>query len=161
MIKITIIIILILLLLITLYSYYCLSSRMINFERARLEYILQKELEVKIKESSVKVIADCSNKNEQYLSALENINKILGEINIRTENSTNDLNEKNNNIIKGLQNVITGKINPDIVSNPENIQSCSNTYNKQNNNDVDTLINQELIDIEILNEVPSEYIEYI
>lgn len=159
MIKTTIIIILILLLLITLYSYYCLSSRMINFERARLEYILQKEQEVKTKESSVKVVADCSNKNEQYLSALENINKILGEMNIRTENSTNDFNEKNNNIIKGVQNVITGKINPDIVANPENIQSCSNTHNKQNNNDVDSLINQETIDVEMLSEVPSEYIE--
>lgn len=159
MIKTTIIIILILLLLITLYSYYCLSSRMINFERARLEYILQKEQEVKTKESSIKVVADCSNKNEQYLSALENINKILGEMNIRTENSTNDFNEKNNNIIKGVQNVITGKINPDIVANPENIQSCSNTHNKQNNNDVDSLINQETIDVEMLSEVPSEYIE--
>lgn len=132
---------------------------MINFERARLEYILQKEQEVKTKESSVKVVADCSNKNEQYLSALENINKILGEMNIRTENSTNDFNEKNNNIIKGVQNVIIGKINPDIVANPENIQSCSNTHNKQNNNDVDSLINQETIDVEMLSEVPSEYIE--
>lgn len=50
MIKTTIIIILILLLLITLYSYYCLSSRMINFERSRLEYILQKESELADKE---------------------------------------------------------------------------------------------------------------
>ena len=54
MIKITIIIILILLLLITLYSYYCLSSRMINFERARLEYILQKEQEIKTKERRIR-----------------------------------------------------------------------------------------------------------
>jgi hypothetical protein len=167
MIKTTIIIILILLLLITLYSYYCLSSRMVNFERARLEYILQKESDVKTKESKVKVVADCSNKNIQYLSALENINKILGGLNIESENSTNDLNEKNNNIIKGVQNVIMGKINPDIVAGPESIQSCSTTHNKHNkkynnkhnDNDVDTLINQESIDVEMLSEVPSEYIE--
>ena len=35
MIKITIIIILILLLLITMYSYYCLSSKMIDYEKTR------------------------------------------------------------------------------------------------------------------------------
>jgi len=132
---------------------------MINFERARLEYILQKESDVITKENKVKVVADCSNKNDQYLSALENINKIIGGLNIESENYTNDLNKKNSNIIKGVQNLITGKINSNIVVNPESIQSCSITNNKHNDNDVDILINQESIDVKILNDVPSEYIE--
>lgn len=136
MIKITIIIILIFLLLITLYSYYCLSSRMVNFERARLEYILQKEDEVKIKESRVKVITDCSNKNELYQTALININKILSGISIESENSVN-------------------VINGDIVAKSEITQSCSNKHK----NDDNSLISQEIIDVKILNEVPSEYIK--
>lgn len=159
MIKTSIIIILILLLVITLYSYYCLSSRMVNFERARLEYILQKETAVKIKESEVKVVADCSNKNFQYQMALENINKILGGVNIGSISSANDVNEKNDDIIKGIQNVITGKIDPNIVAEPENIQSCQNKQNDKHNDIISSLINQETIDVEILSEVPPEYIQ--
>lgn len=163
MIKTSIIIILVLLLVITLYSYYCLSSRMINFERARLEYILQKETAVKIKESEVKVIADCSNKNLQYQMALENINKILGGVNIGTINSDDAINEKNDDIIKDIQNVITSKIVPDIVAEPENIQSYiskPDNQNKQNNiNNISSLINQESINVETLNEVSPYYIQ--
>ena len=99
------------------------ESSISNFERARLEYILQKEQEIKTKERSVKVVADCSNKNKQYLLALENINTILGEINIGTENTQAYTNEQNN-------------------------------YNN-----INSLINQESIDVEMLSEVPSEYIE--
>lgn len=113
MIKTTIIIILILLLLITLYSYYCISSKMINFERARLEYILQKETELKIKENEIKVITDCKNKNELYHSALLNINNI--------------------------------------VSETLHTKSCNNSEN--------IITNEEKNNIEILNEVPSEYIQ--
>lgn len=131
MIKTTIIITLILLLVITLYSYYCLTSKMVNFERARLEYILQKESDVIKRESEVKVIADCSNKNFQYQMALENINKILGELNIGTVNSTTNINEINE----------------------------INEKNEKNNHIVNSLINQETNDIEILNEVQSEYFQ--
>ena len=123
MIKITIIIILIILLIITMYSYYYLSSKMINFERARLEYILQKETDVKIKENKVKVIADCSNKNEQYQMALTNINKILDVLNIKSEN---------------IESVNT---------------------KAENDKDIECLINQESINVKMLNEVPSEYIQ--
>jgi hypothetical protein len=139
MIKITIIIILILLLLITLYSYYCLSSRMINFERARLEYILQKESEVTSKEKNIKVVADCSNKNEQLSQALNNINKIIG--NYRLNDSS------------------TGKNDSNVVIHSEELnQSCNNHNNSNNlNNNINQIINQSL-DTKILNEVHTEYI---
>lgn len=159
MIKITIIIILILLLLITLYSYYCLSSRMIDFERSRLEYILQKETEVNIKESKVKQITNCSNKNEQYQSALANINKILGTVNIGCESVNSEVNNRNSDIIKGIQNVITGKVNPSIAADPVNNKYCNNiAQSEMNNNDINSLISKESINVELLNEVPSEYI---
>ena len=82
MIKTAIIIILILLLIITLYSYYCLSSRMVNFEKLRLEYILTKEGELNDKEKNIKTIADCSNKNDSYQEAIKNINSIIGNLNL-------------------------------------------------------------------------------
>lgn len=150
MIKITIIIILILLLIITLYSYYCLSSRMINFERARLEYILQKESELGTKEKNIKVIANCSNKNEQLENALTNINKILGEVGIGASNKIDD---KNINIVKGIENIINGKIDSNVVANPEQLSKSCNT-------NINNIINQS-VSTEILNEVPEKYLNSI
>lgn len=150
-ISITIIIILILLLVITLYSYYCLSYRMINFERARLEYILQKDAELSTKEKNIKVITDCSDKNEQLKNALSNINKILGEIGI---SDLNKLDDKNVNIVKGIENIISGKIDTNIIANPDQINKSCNINNNVNDNNI---IN-ESIGTEILNEVPNEYL---
>ena len=170
MIKITIIIILILLLVITLYSYYCLSSKMVNFERTRLEYILQKESELQTKEKNIKVINNCSNKNEQLENALTNINRILEEIGIGKMDNFDD---KNGNIVKGITNIINGKIDSNIVANPDQInKSCglnknnnnisNNISNNNKNNDtidnVNKIIN-ESISTEILNEVPVEYLK--
>jgi hypothetical protein len=152
MIKITIIIILILLLIITLYSYYCLSSRMVNFERARLEYILQKESELVTKEKNIKVVANCSNKNQQLENALTNINKILGEIGI---SNLNKIDDKNVNIVKGIENIISGKIDSNIVAHPEQINKSCDV-----NNDINNIIN-ESIGTEILSEVPVKYLNNI
>lgn len=82
MIKTTIIIILILLLLITLYSYYCLSSNMIEFEKTRLEFVLRKENEIKELESKIKVISNCNEKNEKYQQAIKSINSVIYELNL-------------------------------------------------------------------------------
>ena len=43
MIKNTIITILVILLVVTIYSYICLSSTMMNYEKERMEFILNKE----------------------------------------------------------------------------------------------------------------------
>lgn len=181
MIKNTIIIVLILLLLITLYSYYCLSSRMVNFERERLEYILQKENDIKSKENKIKIVEDCSNKNSQFQNALTEINKILKNIGITCENTqNNDKNDKNDNIIKGIENIITGKIDPNIVSKPnkelnkclakniENIENTHNIPNIKNNIQIEQIdqINQinsenKNIDFRIFNEVPLEFINNV
>ena len=161
MIKITIIIILILLLIITLYSYYCLSSRMINFERSRLEYILQKETELNYKEKNIKVVSDCSNKNDKLTQALNGINKIIENTGF---SNSNKYDNKNNNIVKGIENIITGKIDSNIVANPNQLsKSCVNnnddniSINDVNKNGVDKYIEQ-AINTNILSEVPTEYI---
>lgn len=80
MIKITIIVILTMLLIITLYSYYCLSSSMIGFQKKRMEYILSKENELRNKEASIQVIADCGDKNNKYQQAIKGINAIIENI---------------------------------------------------------------------------------
>jgi len=137
---------------------------MINFERARLEYILQKESEVTEKEKNVHMIVDCSNKNEKLTLALNSINKIIGSSGISQSNKTEN---KNNNIVKGIENIITGKIDSNIVANPEQLsaslsqsQSCNNQINTSNLSkplDINQVINQ-TINTNILSEVPMEHI---
>ena len=78
MIKNSIIIILILLLLITLYSYYCLSSKMLQYEKDRLETIINKENYVKLQESKIEEITNCNLKLSQFNEAFIQINKIMG-----------------------------------------------------------------------------------
>lgn len=135
---------------------------MINFERERLEYILQKETQVKTKESNIKVIEDCSNKNDQLTNALASINKILNNIGLKDandiNNTTNTTNDKNNNIIKGIKNVITGEIDPNIVADPDkNLKNCSSENNTNNTNNLKDNIDTE-INTEISDQVPMEYI---
>ena len=60
-----------------------------------------------------------ANKNEQFQTALTNIDKIISELNIKNENPTDTINERNKNIIKGIENVINGKIDPNIIIEPE------------------------------------------
>lgn len=163
MIKITIIIILILLLIITLYSYYCLSSRMINFERARLEHILLKENELKEKENKIKIVSDCSNKNMQLEKALANINDILKNTGLANTLCEKEENNNKNKIIKGIENVIDGKIDVNLVSNPEqSLKNCfinQNNQNNQDNKDNQVVpVEEEDIYNEIMTEVPSEFI---
>ena len=127
MIKTTIIIILILLLLITLYSYYCLSSRMINFERARLEYILQKESEIADKEKNIKIVADCSNKNEQLSEVIYSINKIINNSGLGTSC------EIKNNSINALSEQFAQTYNASNALNVPNALNVSNPLNTLNN----------------------------
>lgn len=167
MIKITIIIILILLLLITLYSYYCLSSGMINFQRDRLEYILQKQAELKKKETELTIISNCSNKNKQYERAIDNINKIILEL---------DINNKSNiNTFEDIEKIISEKIILPTYSeifaeqeqyqdkNQEKINSNLNSNPESDSisiNSLDMIVEQPSDSNIILDEVPMEYITY-
>lgn len=137
MIKITIILVLILLLLITLYSYYCLSSRMIEFERKRLEYILNKEYELKTLDKKIKIISNCTEKNEKYQLAIQNINTIIDKLDLPpgsicqksniTEqiNQEHQINEEHKNNLKILYEVpihnIETKTESEILSESENL----------------------------------------
>lgn len=128
MIKTTIIIILILLLFITLYSYYCISSKMIEFERKRLEFILNKEIELRNLEKKIKIIQNCSNKNLKYQQAIKNINNIIDNLdltpepNLYTETESENINNINN----------TSNTN-EIINNNEII----------NTNDINNIIQEE------------------
>lgn len=80
MIKNIVIAILCLLLLITIYSYYCLSKSMIDYEKDRLEFILNKENNVNSKEFNVKSLEDCKNKLNKVIKVLDEINNISNNI---------------------------------------------------------------------------------
>ncbi len=107
MIKITIIVILILLLLITLYSYYCLSSSMENFEQKRMEYILNKESELKKIESRIKIDSECLNKNQKYQTAIKGINDIIDKLNLPPGSiCAKYSNEDDKNTIQTIKSII-------------------------------------------------------
>ena len=71
-----------LLLVISIYSYYCLSSRMTDYEKKRLEFILNKEKELELLEKKIKQIAFCTEKNEKYQQAISDINTIIDKLNL-------------------------------------------------------------------------------
>ena len=112
MIKITVIIILILLLIITIYSYYCLSSSMIDYEKDRLEYILKKEIELNNLEKKIKIISHCNEKNEKYQEAIKNINNIIENLNLPPGSicNTNSKNINQENV-RNLKNFIASEPN--------------------------------------------------
>lgn len=89
MIKNTIIIILILLLVITLYSYYCLSSSMMDYERKRMEYIVNKEQELIHREQTLNSNINYKNQLDKCNIDIDSIKNALGVSNLPTNNKTN------------------------------------------------------------------------
>jgi len=77
MIKNTIIVILIILLIITIYSYICLSSNIMNYEKERMEFILNKEADIKSRESKLLSLTKC---NDELLKYKNTINKITTDL---------------------------------------------------------------------------------
>ena len=73
MIKNTIIIILILLLVITLYSYYCLSTSMLDYEKDRMEYITKKENELIQREKNINQTLNYKNELDKCYKNIDSI----------------------------------------------------------------------------------------
>lgn len=142
MIKIIIIIILVLLLFITLYSYYCLSSRMNEFERARLEYILNKENELNQTETKIKIINNCTEKNEKYQIAIKNINNIIDGLNLPPGSiCTKYHDDKDKKTISTIKSIIS--------------EQDKNLSNLTSSEKLDKLNSEQKINI--YNEVPVEF----
>ena len=80
MIKNTIIVILILLLLITIYSYICLSSNILNYEKERMEYILNKEADIKNRESKLQTMSKCNDDLIKYKNVFNKIASNISEV---------------------------------------------------------------------------------
>ena len=77
MIKNTIIAILVILLIVTIYSYICLSTSMLNYEKERMEFILNKEADIKSRESKLLTQTKC---NDELLKYKNVINKITADL---------------------------------------------------------------------------------
>jgi hypothetical protein len=145
MIKIAIIIILILLLVVTLYSYYCLSSKMINFEKSRLEYILKREEELNHKEQQIKVVTECSSKNDSYQEAIKNINGIIEKLNLPPGSiCQNYNNDKDKQTINNIKSIILHE------KSPQNQTDISGEL-------IDKVVPENIVNI--YHEVPTTYIE--
>jgi ABC-type Zn2+ transport system substrate-binding protein/surface adhesin len=94
MIKNAIIIILMSLLLITLYSYYCLSKKMIDYEKKRLEYIINKENELVAKESKINKIEDCNDKYLKCKNILDQIDNLIENSKDKDEDEEDEENKE-------------------------------------------------------------------
>lgn len=110
MMKIIIIIILILLLLITLYSYYCLSNQMINYETTRLQHIMNKEQLVNNKIFKINSLEECNNNNTKYYTAIQEISNIINRLNLPINNFNN-----NNNSFEENTLIVTNEINTEMI----------------------------------------------
>ena len=113
-----------------------------------MEYILQKENELREKESKIKIIQDCTNKNERLEKALININQILSTTGIinKTENTKNI----ENKIIIGVEDV------EDVEDNEIDLNLVSSIKQEQEN--IYNQTEQENIYNQIITEVPIDYI---
>lgn len=94
-IKNIIIIILIILLIVTLYSYFYLSNKMINFEAERLNYISIKEIEFKDIDRKLTYNKTCANELEKCKQSVEKINSVIDELTGKTKKSA----QKSENLI--------------------------------------------------------------
>ena len=163
MIKNTIIVILLILLLITLYAYVCLSSNMINYKKERLEFIINKEKEIKIQEQHLLTLQECNTNLNKYKNIIDNINNQLNKTTddmnslLKTVQQTdisinNDLNKNNHhdnikeqpkNIVMENKNIVIENKNiinkqpentVDIIGNVENLENFGNLDNLENKN---------------------------
>jgi hypothetical protein len=81
MIKNTIIAILLIVLVITIYSYICLSSNIMNYEKERMEFILNKESDIKNKESKLQTMTKCNDELIKYKNVINKITSDLANLN--------------------------------------------------------------------------------
>lgn len=134
MIKNTIIIILILLLIITLYSYFCLSNKMLNYEKERMEYIVNKERELKVKDS---VLKGC----EGYQTELNNCKTTISSIKDAIAENISKLNRNLNNVQDASIGILQNKVVESLDSN----NKSTNSDNQITDSSIKVIENKEII----------------
>ena len=98
MIKNTIIVILLLLLLITFYAYMCLSNNMVDFQKDRLQHIVKKEAEIKLKEQNLVSLTECNQNMNKYKNIIHKISNDLTKTTGEFNNVVKYINQINNSI---------------------------------------------------------------
>ena len=97
MIKNTIIVILLLLLIITFYAYICLSSNMLDYEKERMQNILNKEVMLKQKEKELVNLKECNDTMNKYKNIINKLSIDLTKSMSNFSEIVNYVNETNNN----------------------------------------------------------------
>tara|TARA_A100001015_G_scaffold321540_1_gene452845 strand:- start:6050 stop:6688 length:639 start_codon:yes stop_codon:yes gene_type:complete len=126
MIKNIIIIILILLLIITLYSYYCLAGKMLDYQTNRMEYIVNKEDELNNRETKISEIENCNYKLVDCTKAVSNIIDLTKNIPLVHKYMKKEKNIKEENIKE--ENIKEENINEENIIE-ENIKEENNVKN--------------------------------
>ncbi|AYV80367.1 MAG: hypothetical protein Gaeavirus41_1 [Gaeavirus sp.] len=98
MIKNTIIVILLILLIITFYSYYCISTNVVNFQKERMEFVLAKESEIKDKERKLVDTVTCNKElikhKTLYNNLISDLHKLSTHVQSVTQKAENTSNER-------------------------------------------------------------------
>jgi hypothetical protein len=139
---------------------------MTDFQKDRMQYILNKEAEVNEKEKNIKIVTDCTNKNEKYQEAIKNINGIITGLQLPPGSICERINKD------GLENIdpnsLAGrahKIINEMIAQAES-SSCPHPVlnnaqvNMSEHNNVLNEIKNEIKN-EINNEIPNELIAFI
>lgn len=116
MIKNIIIVIILFLLLTVAVAYYTLASRMENFERERLQYVVSKEDEIKREKAKLVELTECNNNMRKYKNIIHSlsqdltksttdINNITKNVHLTNESIKNDTKHLDGpNVYDGLKN---------------------------------------------------------
>ena len=107
MIKNTIIVILLLLLLITFYAYMCLSNNMVDFQKERMQHIVKKEAELKLREQNLVSLTECNQNMNKYKNIIHKISNDLTKTTGEFNNVVKYINQINSSIKTDI-NVLNG-----------------------------------------------------
>ncbi len=169
MLKNTIIIILTLLLIITLYSYFCLSNKMLDYEKDRMEFICKKEKEITNKNTILQDCSVCQTELNNYKNSIASIKQAIAEniskINSMNQSNGSDTGHTNNSISSTSANTNQEMLN--LLKNPliingeevfeETNSNLAQNVNSENNSemtvDVTAKIDTNLQDINISTDI--------
>lgn len=102
---------------------------MIDFEQRRMEYILNKEGELKNLEQKIKIDTDCSNKNDKYQLAIKGINEIIDNLNLPPGSICSKYsNEEDKKTISTIKSIILEKQQDQNVQNVQNVQNIQQIF---------------------------------
>lgn len=146
MIKNIIIVCLIVIMLIVIYSWICVSNSMSNFQKARMEYIINKENELHNKELKLisankcnKLLLNYSSSMDKLLSDLNSVSSDLNNLAKNTLNTNSDVKTKIKSYVNNEARAETSNNVPSVEMQELNEKLNEKLNDKMNNNTYDEI----------------------